>query len=28
VVSTCCGDDPAVAEETVRAFGEEVVARS
>jgi hypothetical protein len=25
VVSTCCGDDAAVAEETVRAFGEQVV---
>ncbi|MFN8026872.1 MAG: TIGR03619 family F420-dependent LLM class oxidoreductase [Acidimicrobiia bacterium] len=25
VVSTCCGDDPAAAEETVRAFGEQVV---
>jgi hypothetical protein len=25
VVSTCCGDDPVAAEETVRAFGEQVV---
>jgi hypothetical protein len=25
VVSTCCGDDPTVAEDTVRAFGEQVV---
>ena len=24
VVSTCCGDDVAAAEETVRAFGEQV----
>jgi hypothetical protein len=27
VVSTCCGDDPIAAEDTVRAFGEQVVAR-
>ena len=25
IVSTCCGDDPSAAEETVRAFGEQVV---
>jgi probable F420-dependent oxidoreductase len=27
IVSTCCGDDPAAAEDTVRAFGEQVVQR-
>jgi alkanesulfonate monooxygenase SsuD/methylene tetrahydromethanopterin reductase-like flavin-dependent oxidoreductase (luciferase family) len=27
IVSTCCGDDPAAAEDTVRAFGELVVQR-